>query len=150
MPKSPEERRAAEVERAERLQRILTYRKAGLTITEIAAQLGVHKSTVSRQYQSALKSLYTEDLEEHRALELARIEAMFRKVYPMAMQGHLGAVDRAVKLSESKRKLLGLDQPARVDIGMPDVDLESATAEVLAAAAAQAMSKGAAGGTTGD
>lgn len=150
MAKSAEERRAAEVERAERLQRILTYRKAGLTITEIATQLGVHKSTVSRQYQNALKSLYTEDLEEHRALELSRIESMFRKVYPMAMQGHLGAIDRAVKLSESKRKLLGLDQPARVDIGMPDVDLESATAEVLAAAAAQAITKGAAGGTTGD
>lgn len=142
MAKSAEERRAAEVERAERLSRIITYRKAGLTITEIASQLGVHKSTVSRQYQAALKGLYTENLEEHRALELARLESMFRKVYPMAMQGHLGAIDRAVKLSKSKRELLGLDMPARVDIGMPDVDLATAAAEVMAAAAAASGLKG--------
>lgn len=133
------ERRAAEVERAERLAMMLTYRKAGLPITEIATKMGVNKSTVSRALKKAIPALYAEEAHEHVAIELARLESVYRKVYPLAMQGNMGAVDRLIKLSESKRRLLGLDRPARLEVGMPEVDLDAAAREIMEAAAAQAM-----------
>ena len=47
------------------------------------------------------------------ALELSRLDGLLAKVYPMAAQGDLQAVDRVLKICERRARLLGLDAPTR-------------------------------------
>lgn len=140
MPKqSAEERRAAEVERAERLKKMVLLRKVGMTLQAIADQCGVNKSTVSRELDKAYKELYHEDANQHVQLELARLEELQRAIYPAALKGDVKAVNASVRVSESKRKLLGIDKPTKLELGLPDVDIDKAASEVMAAALAQAV-----------
>ena len=44
-------------------------------------------------------------------LELDRIEATLRAIWPSVLDGNLQAIDRATRLSTEKRKMLGLDAP---------------------------------------
>lgn len=44
-------------------------------------------------------------------LELDRIEATLRAIWPQVLDGNLQAIDRATRLSAEKRKMLGLDAP---------------------------------------
>ena len=116
--------------KAERMKQALQLRRAGATVPGIADVLGVNKSTISRDLQQAYKELYHEDAKQLVDLEVSRFEEAHRAIWPKVKQGHLGAIDRFVKLSESRRRLLGLDAPTRVDLGAPDVDLE-ATAKLI-------------------
>jgi len=43
-------------------------------------------------------------------LELERLDAMQAAIWDDAMNGHLGAIDRVLKIMERRAKLLGLDQ----------------------------------------
>lgn len=56
------------------------------------------------------------DVEAERALEWARLEQQRSRLDKLAQQGSLGAHRVLVRISESKRKLLGLDAPTVVEV----------------------------------
>jgi transcriptional regulator with XRE-family HTH domain len=109
------QRRAAkEVRLAEDEKAVLDLRKQGCTYAEVAERLGM--SSASQAYrvaQRALAELPRESAEEVRAMELERLDAMHRAVWDAAISGDLDAFDRALKVAESRRKLLGLDAPQK-------------------------------------
>jgi hypothetical protein len=53
---------------------------------------------------------------EYRDLQLARCERVIRSIWSMVLAGNLGAVDRVVKVLAREAKLLGLDEPTRVEV----------------------------------
>ena len=55
-------------------------------------------------------------IEELRAAEITRIDTLIESLWKPATHGSLGAVDRVIKLSERKAKLLGLDAASAVDM----------------------------------
>lgn len=68
-------------------------------------------------------------------LELDRVEAALKALWPDVMSGNLQATDRFLKLSEAKRSMLGLDAPdVRVSLtmgGRDTLDLEALSSEEL-------------------
>lgn len=101
----------------ERRRQVWVLRKTGASYRLIAEQVNVSYETVREDVQAVLDELRAEaltDAEELRTLELARLDGMLISIAGQLGKGDLGAVDRALRVSESRRKLLGLDAPTKI------------------------------------
>jgi hypothetical protein len=131
----------------ERRAKVLAFRRAGASHRAIAVELGVDHSTIVRDVHAIFRQLAEEQhasAEEYRAMELERLDTLsleasriLQAVHPLISGGKvltrftndgkavgltddgpkLQAIDRLLRISESRRKLLGLDAPAQVQIG---------------------------------
>ncbi len=85
---------------------------------QIADQLGVSRPTIVRDVQ-VIEAQWREDAAKDlgivRGQDLKRIDRLIAGLWPQAVKGHLGAVDRVVKLLDRHAKLLGLDAPAKLE-----------------------------------
>ncbi len=103
----------------EREVEALNLRKSGATYDQIGKALGI---TTQGAYKAIIRSLKrlneqnSESSEELRRLEVERLDRMLVAIWPQVLNGNQGAVDRAIKISERRAKLLGLDAPTRADI----------------------------------
>lgn len=93
----------------ERARQAVELRCSGMTYEQIAERLGVNKSTAYRLVETTLERTLEEPAGHLRELEAARLDALQRAVWAKAIKGDLWAVDRALRLSEQRSKLLGLD-----------------------------------------
>jgi hypothetical protein len=59
--------------------------------------------------RTAMRSVVEPPSRELVALECARLDLMLEGLAPAVAAGELSAIDTALKVSESRRKLLGLD-----------------------------------------
>lgn len=118
-------------------------RGQGLTYRAIAKKMGTSVSVAHARVQSAFRATLAEPAEQARAVELARLEDAHDAALAVLLREHLTvshgkvitvkdehgddvpliddapvlqAVDRIRALSESRRKLLGLDAPSRVSV----------------------------------
>lgn len=119
--------------------RAAELRGLGWTYTAIAAELGISKGNAHKRVQRAFRDTLAEPAEQARAVELARLEDAHDRVLAVLLREHstvshgriikdadgnpiiddtpvLQAIDRIRALSESRRKLLGLDAPSRVSV----------------------------------
>lgn len=105
-----------EVTAAETARAVLDLRKGGATYAEIASKLALSgPAQAYRVAQRAIADLPRESAEEVRAIELERLEAMHRAVWDAALSGDLDAFDRALRASESRRKLMGANAPEKYE-----------------------------------
>lgn len=104
---------------AEQLERealALDLRRAGYEYSQIAEQTGYANASGARKaVQRALKRGFVEPAEDLRTLEADRLDLAHRAVWTSALRGDLKAIDRVVKISDRRSKLLGLDAPTRHD-----------------------------------
>lgn len=103
----------------ERKQKSLELRKAGASFQAIGDALGVSRQQAHRYVTAALESIRKETAEEAenlRTIELERIDSLFLECYSAAKKGDLPAVDRCVRLSERRCKILGLDAAIRQEL----------------------------------
>lgn len=103
----------------EKKQKCLELRKFGLSYRGIAEQLAISLGTAHQYVSDALNEinqLTASDAEELRGLELERLDTAQLAVAKLVKQGHLGAVDRWLKISERRSKLLGLDAPVQQQV----------------------------------
>jgi hypothetical protein len=99
---------------AERERDALELRKAGRSFDEIAGALGyAERGGASKAVSRALAATIQEPADELRRLEAARLDALWGALYPLAIDGQLGAVDRCLAIQSRRAKLLGLDAPPR-------------------------------------
>lgn len=109
---------------ADRRVKALELRKTGMTYAKIGEALEVSTQTANKDVKTALKDLADLGLNlsvELRHMELMRLDDALAKVYEVYSATNcndtkLKAIDRLVRLSESRRKLLGLDEPQRMDV----------------------------------
>jgi len=114
---------------AERRVKAMEFRAAGLTFRQIGAQLGV-SHTAARNYVVAGLRAARVELEKigkgYVLLELERLESPVVELVKQLKSGQLSptelcqVIDTIRKLSESRRKLLGLDAPTKVAPTTPD------------------------------
>ena len=91
----------------------LELRKAGCTYQQIAEQLGyANAKGAHKAVASALKATLREPADALRELELARLDTMLLALWRKVQAGDEHAIDRALKISERRARLLGLDAPA--------------------------------------
>jgi hypothetical protein len=101
---------------AERRLKSVELRSAGLSYRQIGRQLGVSHTLARRDVLAGLKAAQKELGQRSLrlfALEYMRLELPVSQLAVKIMQGDLDAVDVWIKLSESRRELLGLDAPKR-------------------------------------
>lgn len=113
-------------------------RSRSMGYREIGEQLGVTTSAAHRMVERALAAIPTEHAEAVRANELRKLDALERAALTVLEARHvtvsngkliydgdepllddapvLNAIDRLLRVSESRRKLLGLDAPNRVEV----------------------------------
>lgn len=124
-------------------------RSQGWTYQRIAEHLGyTDKSNCRRAIEKVLKDTVQEPSEELRRMERERLDRLSEAAWEVLERQHvtvangrivtlegeplpddgpvLAAIDRLLRISESRRKLEGLDAPSRVS-----VDAESLGAEII-------------------
>lgn len=108
------------IEAKERALKALELRKKGVRYEQIAQQLGYsHRGSAHKAVMKELKLLAKECLEEAaqvRDLELQRLDDLFLAAWKAIADGSESAIDRALRVSESRRKLMGLDAAEKVDV----------------------------------
>jgi hypothetical protein len=108
---------------SERRRRAIELRREGLSYQVIADQLGMAKSSVHNTVGKAMSCLKESIAGETRVLvvmEMDRLDTMQAAIWGQAMDGHLGSIDRLLKIMDRRAKLLGLDAPAKVAPTTPD------------------------------
>ena len=97
-------------------QKAVKFRLAGATYQAIADQMGCTTSNVHKMVKKEMEQVTKEtreDVEQLRAMEVSRLDEAQRAIWNQIANGHLGAVDRLVKISDRRSKLLGLDAPQK-------------------------------------
>ncbi len=100
----------------EKDQRALELRKEGHTYESISEQLGY--STPSASYKAVMRRLKDMDrpaVSMLSELEVQRLDAMLYAVWNDVLQGDANAVHTALRISERRSRLLGLDAPHTVE-----------------------------------
>ncbi len=96
----------------------LKLRRAGLGYDEIAKLVGYKSASGAfGAVRSALRKTLQEPADDLRKMELERLDVAMQAIFPMVTKGNLLAIDRYLKISERRSKLLGLDLPTQLEIG---------------------------------
>lgn len=129
------------LEGAERDAEAARLRGAGHSFTAIAQRLGYADSSgACKAYRRALAAAPAEAVAELRALESARLDQLLVKLQPGIEDGDTKAISEARKISESRRRLHGLDGAVKVDMNVltaPGGQLAAALAEAKVRLAAE-------------
>lgn len=112
-------KREAQVER-----RVQAYelRKQGFTYADIGAALGMSVKTAWQDINSVYVDFHEQlqtSAEELRALESARLDLAQIALYPKLKTGDAATINAWVRISESRRKLFGLDAAPKAPLN-PD------------------------------
>ena len=118
MPKVKEENRptSVDIERMEEEWKAVELRKAGLPYETIARKLGLGNSSCAQlMVKRALARVDAEATKDLRDIECRRLDDMLFAIWNHVRQGHLGAIEKALKIMERRARLLGLDSPVKFD-----------------------------------
>jgi hypothetical protein len=121
------------------MARALEMRKAGSTYAEIGTALNRTPGAILKMVRQALLDTIQEPADQVRALEVRRLDQLWRRLQPMIKHGGalgLKAIDTALHLMSRRAQLLGLDAPVRVEA--PDGTPVSFVIQVPAQAASVA------------
>lgn len=118
-------------ERWERRMKALTLRNAGGTFSQIAAQLGISATVVRADVRIALREVLAETIEDGVARQVSVLRDMQRGAYPGAMSGDKDSIMAIVRCLEQEAKLKGFYAPARMAVGISDVDFAEQAAELI-------------------
>lgn len=101
----------------ERQADALKLRIQGVDFRTIADKLGYRgPSGAYGAVDAALKKTLSEPAAELRQLELLRLDMLLMAVWPQAVTGQMGAVDRVLRIMQRRAALLGLDEPSKFTI----------------------------------
>lgn len=96
-------------------------RKAGASYAQIADALGL--ASASSAYRNVMRALarnQSEEVEELRMIEGARLDRMQQSLWHNAVRGDLPTVDRVLRIMERRARLFGLDAPQKVAVSTSD------------------------------
>ncbi len=128
LPNSPDN-----VAAQDRRIQVLNYRIQHQSLRAIAKKLNVSHQTVKNDLDKAMEELHkteTQRTADYRMMELQRLEVACSAIMRKVVEGDISAVDEYRKLSESRRKLLGLDGPVSVKLDAEVADNVSAEVKV--------------------
>jgi hypothetical protein len=124
-------------------QACLELRIAGYSFRRVAEEMTrrgtpMGTTTAFRRVEWALQQILTPGVEELRRMEGERLDVAMRALLPGLEDGNVQAVQAWIKLSESRRRLFGLDAPVKIDATVTettqvDIELDEMIREVRAA-----------------
>lgn len=117
-------------ERIDKEREIVELRTEGYVWREIAQQVGMSTAGVYKAYNRAMTRVIAPSIEEHRELELDRLDILQRTYWQPAVNGNLRAADYVLRVIDKRAKLLGLDAPLKVQAEVVTYDGSDLDAEV--------------------
>lgn len=106
---------------AKRTQAV-TYRLAGMSYAQIAEACGYTEAAQARNLiVGALRETLSAQVDELRELENLRLDRQLAAIWTQVLAGDIPAGGLALRLSERRAKLNGLDRPTTVNI-TPDMN----------------------------
>ena len=114
---SPTKRKQEQVQSARRTEAV-SLRLAGLTYEQIGERLKVGAAQARRLVQSTLTNAENNVAQDMRDVENARLDRAQSAIWHGVLQGDLKSIDVFLRISNARRKLNGLDAPAKVDVSM--------------------------------
>lgn len=128
----------------DRMEQALKLRREGSTFNEIAQTMGIALPTAYTLVHKALTRTLQEPADAVRALELHRLDQLWAKWLPRALEDNKDAAAVCLRIMERRSRLLGLDAPTTLQ--SPDgapvrfvVELPTQAASVEAWQAAQVI-----------
>ncbi|MFC4128908.1 sigma factor-like helix-turn-helix DNA-binding protein [Nocardia rhizosphaerae] len=107
------------VETQRKRNRALELRMEGKSQAEIAEELGVSSSSVSRYISQAVKEITRENAEEYLTIELGRLDFLWDLVHPDLKakdKGYEWKIDRALAIMDQRAKLTGSYKAAELRV----------------------------------
>lgn len=131
-----------EVTAAEQTRKALDMRRSGMSHRAIASALGVSLKTAQNRLDEGLRLIKVENAPEARKLEADRLDYLENKLQDAVDAGDVKAIATAKSISESRRKLFGLDAPVQHDVTVTettqaDIELAELVREAKAKMAAE-------------
>jgi hypothetical protein len=102
---------ATSIARAERDRDWIELRRQGLLESEIASRYEVRQQTVSKAILKYVRNLPAIAADDLRRIEAERLDALTAALAPAIAKGDPRSIEAAVRISERRAKLLGLDAP---------------------------------------
>jgi len=111
-------------------RRAVALHMAGMKFDDIAEQVGyTNRGTAYETVMRAIRRETTQNVEEVRAAEIARLDELMLTLWPKARRGELQAIDRVLKLMERRAKYLGgLEAPAKIDVTVEQITPDTVAA----------------------
>jgi DNA-binding CsgD family transcriptional regulator len=118
--------------RARERERVaVALRVDGCTYAEIGDRLGISDRMASRIVNRAMNRVLREPVGQLIELESARLDALWQAMWPRALAGSARHAEICIRISERRARLLGLDQPTRVDANvLANVTVDQLDAEI--------------------
>ena len=106
---------ARRIEIEDRRDRVMSLARAGGTVRMIGITLKVSHATVARDIKTRLleHAKQCKDSEQMRLAEIERMDALMLVWWPKARED-LQALDRVLKISEQRVRLLGIEPPKQI------------------------------------
>ncbi|MFI8529062.1 hypothetical protein ACIGMX_02245 [Streptomyces aquilus] len=142
---APPQARPIAAQHADRDAKIFNLRVAGLTVRQIAAEVELSPTRVQEILTEEIAARIGPAAEEYVALREAELSALWKRVFAVMAKAEdadtkLKAVDRLVRINESRRKLRGADAPEALDVRLDArIEQEAETAVVAVLAAVEAV-----------
>jgi hypothetical protein len=102
------------LELIEKERTIIELRTEGYVWREIAVIVSMSTAGAHRAYKRAMTRVIVPTIEEHRELEMDRLDTLQRTYWQPAVNGNLRAADFVLRVIDKRAKLLGLDAPLKV------------------------------------
>lgn len=124
-----------QLEEAQKRMQIMNLRISGWSMPEISDLLQIPTSEtygIVLQQLQEWTTLTREMTEEMRTLELERLDAFLKHLWPKVVMGSPKAIEVALKITERRAKLSGLDAPEKSQIQIESTVHQLNHAELLA------------------
>lgn len=114
----------------DREQEVVKLRRGGLTWDMIGQRVGLTASGAYNAYERSLKRVVVEDVEAIRKLETERLDIAQSAIWGNVLLGDNASITSLLRIMERRAKLLGLDQPVRLQAEVVTYDANSIEAEL--------------------
>jgi len=109
---------------------VVKLRRGGLTWDLIGERVGLTASGAQKAHERALARVVAEDVNAIRQLETERLDLAQSAIWGKVLQGDNPSIANLLRIMERRAKLLGLDQPTRIQAEVITYDGNAVKAEL--------------------
>lgn len=103
-------------QRAEEVQKMIQMRRAGVSYRAIGDHFNLSHLTVFEKVRDELRRIPKDEVAELRTLEAQKLDYAETRLQEAIKIGDTKAINTLVRISESRRRLLGLDMPEQHEV----------------------------------
>jgi len=111
-------------------QEVVKLRRGGLTWDLIGERVGLSATGAHAAYERSLARVVKEDVDAIRRVETERLDLAQSAIWGKVLQGDNASIQSLIRIMERRAKLLGLDQPTRIQAEVITYDANSIESEL--------------------